>query len=164
MNNPYQPGCSVLGHKNVPPFVEFGAKYTVSEVEGNLLRLRYCDHWFHFDNFMPEDALAEPAPPPFGPHLLNALCWVVQTTFPLDLFNGLHMMGCPDGLAREIHIAYSMMSNRNILEFYEDYAYANDNLEWQKWLAMYLEYRCSEYVTPDPHNPAVSPIVKDTQL
>lgn len=79
------------------------------------------------------------------PNPFNALCWVSQTTFPADLEKGLIAVGAPAEVAQEIRFAYQLTSPRNIMSFYEDYAYAADNTDWEKYLSAFLLMRMAEY-------------------
>lgn len=75
----------------------------------------------------------------------NALCWVNQTTFPADLEEGLVALGAPADVARDISSAYQLTSDRNLMRFYEEYAYATDDADWQKYLCAFLTQRMAQY-------------------
>ncbi len=76
----------------------------------------------------------------------NALCWVNQTTFPEDLEKGLISLGSPPDLAQEISFAYKSSTDRNIMRFYEEHAYATGNAEWQKHLSRFITNRMAQYL------------------
>lgn len=80
-----------------------------------------------------------------SPSFLNALCWVNQTTFPADLEEDLVKLGAPADLAQDISLAYKLSCHRNLIAFYEAYAYAPDALEWQKYLTAYINHRITQY-------------------
>lgn len=75
----------------------------------------------------------------------NALCWVNQTTFPVDLEKGLVALGAPAEIARDISAAYQLTSDRNLMRFYEEYAYATNDADWQKYLCAFLTQRMAQY-------------------
>ncbi|MDS9915014.1 hypothetical protein RMI87_16030 [Pseudomonas aeruginosa] len=75
----------------------------------------------------------------------NALCWVNQTTFPVDLEKGLVALGAPAEIARDISAAYQITSDRNLMRFYEEYAYATNDADWQKYLCAFLTQRMAQY-------------------
>lgn len=75
----------------------------------------------------------------------NALCWVNQTTFPADLEEGLVALGAPADVARDISSAYQLTSDRNFMRFYEEYAYATNDADWQKYLCAFLKQRMAQY-------------------
>ncbi|MEA8592243.1 hypothetical protein PZT57_26715 [Pseudomonas aeruginosa] len=75
----------------------------------------------------------------------NALCWVNQTTFPADLEEGLVALGAPADVARDISSAYQLTSDRNLMRFYEEYAYATNDADWQKYLCAFLTQRMAQY-------------------
>lgn len=80
-----------------------------------------------------------------GTSLLNALCWVNQTTFPADLEEDLVKLGAPAELAQDISLAYKLSCHRNLVAFYEAYAYAPDAQEWQKYLSAFISHRLAHY-------------------
>ncbi len=75
----------------------------------------------------------------------NALCWVNQTTFPVDLENGLVSVGASEELAREISSAYQLTSDRNLMRFYEEHAYATSDADWQKYLSKFFISRMAQW-------------------
>lgn len=75
----------------------------------------------------------------------NALCWVNQTTFPADLEVGLVALGAPAEVALDISSAYQQASDRNLMRFYEEYAYASNDADWQKYLCAFLTERMAQY-------------------
>jgi hypothetical protein len=75
----------------------------------------------------------------------NALCWVNQTTFPVDLEKGLVALGAPAEIARDISAAYQLTSDRNLMRFYEEYAYATNDADWQKYLCAFLTQHMAQY-------------------
>jgi len=77
--------------------------------------------------------------------LFNALCWVSQTTFPEDLEKGLISVGASAEVASDIRFAFQASSSRQIMSFYEEYAYAGNNPEWEKYLSAFLHKRIAEY-------------------
>ncbi len=82
---------------------------------------------------------------PASPRELNALCWVRQTTFPEDLEQGLRSFTNDPGLAKDISDAFRFTPHKDIVRFYEDYAYAPGNAEWQQALAAYISSRIASY-------------------
>ncbi len=77
--------------------------------------------------------------------LFNALCWVSQTTFPEDLEKGLLLIGAPAEVASDIRFAFQTYSSRKVMSFYEEYVYAGNNPEWEKYLSAFLHKRIAEY-------------------
>ncbi|ENA1258459.1 hypothetical protein P4126_33410 [Pseudomonas aeruginosa] len=80
-----------------------------------------------------------------GPHFFNALSWVRQTTFPADLECSLVALGTAPALAQEIAVTYSHSMYRDIVRFYEEYAYSVSSEEWQQPLAAYISARLADY-------------------
>jgi len=80
-----------------------------------------------------------------SPRGLNALCWVRQTTFPEDLEQGLRSFTNDPGLAKDISDAFRFTPHKDIVRFYEDYAYAPGNAQWQQALAAYISSRIASY-------------------
>lgn len=84
-------------------------------------------------------------PPATDVSLLDALYWVRQTVFPADLEAGLLANGATPELAEEIAFAFKLTRDRDILKFYESYAYAPGNAEWKALLARVIQSRVSEF-------------------
>jgi hypothetical protein len=80
-----------------------------------------------------------------GPHFFNALSWVRQTTFPADLETGLVALGTSPEVAREIGTAYGHTQQRDIVRFYEEYAYSVSSKDWQEALAGFISARLAQY-------------------
>lgn len=80
-----------------------------------------------------------------GPHFFNALSWVRQTTFPADLESGLVELGTPPELARDISSTYGHTQHRDIVRFYEEYAYSVSSKDWQEALSHFISSRLAEY-------------------
>lgn len=80
-----------------------------------------------------------------GPHFFNALSWVRQTTFPEDLERDLVALGTAPALAQEIAVTYRHSMSRDIVRFYEEYAYSVSSAEWQQPLAAYISSRLADY-------------------
>lgn len=58
-----------------------------------------------------------------GMALLDALCWVDQTTFPDDLYKGVLEAGASIEVAQEICQAYRTHRPRSVLSFYREWCY-----------------------------------------
>ena len=80
-----------------------------------------------------------------GPHFFNALSWVRQTTFPGDLETGLVDLGTAPDVARDISRTYGHTQHRDIVRFYEEYAYSVSCKEWQEALSGFISARLAEY-------------------
>ncbi|MFW5300932.1 hypothetical protein ACOAMY_16565 [Pseudomonas aeruginosa] len=80
-----------------------------------------------------------------GTHFFNALSWVRQTTFPEDLERDLVALGTAPALAQEIAVTYRHSMSRDIVRFYEEYAYSVSSAEWQQPLAAYISSRLADY-------------------
>ncbi|MFJ2456347.1 hypothetical protein ACIOWK_32385 [Pseudomonas protegens] len=80
-----------------------------------------------------------------GPHFFIALSWVRLTTFPEELERYLLALGTSPALAQEIAVTYRHSMSRDIVRFYEDYAYSVSSAEWQQPLAAYLSARLADY-------------------
>lgn len=98
----------------------------------------------------------------------NALCWVNQTTFPADLEADLVSLGAPLEMARDVSSAYQLTSNRNIMQFYEEYAYATNNADWQKYLSAFLTHRMAQYQSEaerdNDQEQMVTPVIVEPEL
>lgn len=80
-----------------------------------------------------------------GPHFFNALSWVRQTTFPADLESGLVELGTSPEVARDISSTYGHTQHRDIVRFYEEYAYSFSSKDWQEALSHFISSRLAEY-------------------
>lgn len=80
-----------------------------------------------------------------GPHFFNALSWVRQTTFPADLESGLVELGTSPEVARDISCTYGHTQHRDIVRFYEEYAYSVSSKDWQEALSHFISSRLAEY-------------------
>lgn len=95
-----------------------------------------------------------------GPHFFNALSWVRQTTFPADLETGLVELGTAPDVARDISCTYGHTQHRDIVRFYEEYAYSVSSREWQEALSGFISARLAEY---DRYGKHELPMVKYLQ-
>lgn len=80
-----------------------------------------------------------------SPRALNALCWIRQTTFAEDLKHGLRSITNDPALARDVSDAFRFTAHKDIMRFYEEYAYAPGNTQWQQALAAYISSRVASY-------------------